>query len=496
MAKTKLSLESLHSRALPSATLAGGVLTVTGTDGNDLLVVRQLAGAISVRGMQIDVGGTFQSSVPAASVTAVDVNALGGNDRVRLSTLRIGATVDAGTGNDSVSGGLGDDSIQGGDGDDVINGAAGDDSLNGGAGDDREHGARGNDDLAGDAGDDSLNGGAGDDSIQGGDGNDHESGELGDDSLDGGAGDDSLDGGMGKDDVNGEAGNDRLIGGFGRDALQGGTGDDSAFGGMGDDSVHGGLGDDSCRGGPGTDEVNGDTGNDDCRGGEDRGAGADFRAGLTNADGQTVGEAEVQAEDNGQTEFQVEVHGAAANTTFEVTIDVAGDGSNVISVGQLVTNSEGEGELEIHNLANLPPLEDGVSTLHLTANSADPTKDLSGTFLAHTDADANELEAILLDPANPTSPRIGKAELKPEDGEFQVEVFRLTANTTLDVFVNGDASTGILVGHLTTDQEGEGNLELLTDASFPAVQAGSVVTVADSTATTVIQGVFGVGDDN
>jgi Ca2+-binding RTX toxin-like protein len=495
MAKSKLKLESLHSRALPSATLAGGVLTVTGTDGNDLIVVRQIAGAISVRGMQIDVGGTLQSSVPAASVTAVDVNALGGNDRVRLGTLHIGATVDAGGGNDSVLGGLGDDSVSGGVGDDVLNGAAGDDSINGGAGDDRELGARGNDDLAGDVGDDSLNGGLGDDSIQGGDGNDHASGELGDDSLNGGAGDDSVNGGMGNDDVNGEAGDDSVSGGLGRDDLRGGTGDDSAFGGLGDDSVHGGLGDDMCRGGPGRDEVNGDTGSDDCRGGENHGSGADFRAGLTNANGQTVGEAEAQTEDNGQTEFEVEVHGAAANTTFDVTIDVAGDGSNVISVGQFVTNAEGEGELEVHNLANVT-LQDGVSVLHLTANPADPTKNLSGTFLAHTEAAANELNAILLDPADPTGPRIGKAELKPEAGEFQVEVFTLAANTTYDVFVNGNATTGTLVGHLTTDHEGEGKLELLTDASFPSVQAGSVVTVADSTGTTVIQGTFAAGDDD
>ncbi|HJZ90399.1 MAG TPA: hypothetical protein VKE40_05970, partial [Gemmataceae bacterium] len=261
-------------------------------------------------------------------------------------------------------------------------------------------------------------------------------------------------------------------------------------------TVHGGLGDDTCKGGAGIDEVNGDTGNDDCQGGENQGSEADFRASLTDANGQTVGAAEVQVEDNGATEFQVEVHGAAANTTFDVTIDVAGDGTNVVTVGQLVTNAEGEGELEVHDVANLPPLQDGVSVLHLTANPADPTKDLSGTFLAHTNDSGDELEAVLTDPADPNAPRIGQAELNSADGEFQVEVFGLAANTTYDIYVNGDASTGTLVGHVTTNDQGQGELELLTDASFPAVKVGSVITVADSAGTTVIQGTFGTGDDN
>src|SRR5262249_40235108 len=162
---------------------------------------------------------------------------------------------------------------------------------------------------------------------------------------------------------------------------------------------------------------------------------------LTDANGQTVGEAEIQTEDNGTTEFQVEVHGAAPNTTFDVTIDVAGDGSNVVTVGQLVTDAQGEGELEVHDLANLPPLQDGVSVLNLTANPADPSKDLSGTFLAHTNDSGTDLEAVLTDPADPSAPRIGEAQLSPDNGEFQVEVFGLAANTTYDIYVNGDAST-------------------------------------------------------
>src|SRR5262245_41815628 len=37
--KTRLALESLDARTLPSATLANGILTVTGTAGKDAIVV-------------------------------------------------------------------------------------------------------------------------------------------------------------------------------------------------------------------------------------------------------------------------------------------------------------------------------------------------------------------------------------------------------------------------------------------------------------------------
>lgn len=496
MRKAHLRVDELHSRALPSATLVNGVLTVTGTDGNDVIVVRQAHAMISVKGMSIDVNGVMEKAVKVADVTSVDVNALGGNDRVNLSSLRIGATVDGGAGNDRIFGGRGNDSLIGDSGDDSLNGGAGDDSLDGGAGNDVENGGQGNDDLMGGDGNDTESGGAGNDDINGDAGDDSLNGRAGDDSLQGGAGDDSESGGAGNDDVNGDAGDDSLSGGSGRDFLQGGTGDDSASGDMGDDSVHGGLGDDSLSGGSGTDEVSGDTGDDHCHGGESQGTGADFRAALTDVNGQPVGTAEVQAEDNGQTEFQVEVHGAAANTTFDVTIDVAGDGTNVVAAGQLVTNAEGEGQLEVHDLANLPPLQDGVSVLHLRANPTDPGKDLAGTFAAHKNGDGTQLEASLSDPSDPTGPQAGRAEFDPTAGQFEVKVSGLDPNTTYNVFLNGDATTGTQVAHVTTDSQGRGKVEIVTDAGFPALQTGSVATVADANGVTVLSGQFGNGGDD
>ena len=140
MVKSFLRLEALNSRALPSASLAGGVLMVTGTDGNDVIVVRQSHDLISVRGMKIDVGGQLRDSVAEADVNAVRVDARAGNDRIDLHALSVPATADGGAGNDVIRGGKGNDVLNGGAGDDVIRGEAGNDQIDGGAGNDRLRG--------------------------------------------------------------------------------------------------------------------------------------------------------------------------------------------------------------------------------------------------------------------------------------------------------------------------------------------------------------------
>jgi hypothetical protein len=438
--KARLSLSELHARTMPSATLVNGVLTVTGTEGNDVIVVRQSHGMISVKGMTIDVNGVMQKAVPVSGIASVDVNALGGNDKVDIRSLRIGATVDGGAGNDQLLGGFGNDTLIGGDGNDTING------------------------------------GAGDDSIDGGNGNDVENGGAGNDTLDGGAG------------------NDTLHGASGADLLQGGTGNDDLMGDSGNDTVDGGLGDDTCDGGSGTDEVSGGAGNDTTSGGETQGTGSDLRAVLTDTNGNALGQAEIQVEDNGLAEVQAEVHAAAPNTTFDVVVDVAGDGSNLVTVGQLVTNAQGEGEFEAHNFA-LPALTASVSVLHLNPTSGDPNAVLSGTL--GTPATTGGQMETTLSPTDPASAASGKAEFNPGDGQFEMKIAGAAANTTYSIYVNGDATTGTLVATVTTDSQGNGKVEIVTDASFPPLQAGSAVTVADATGATALSGQFGnAGDDN
>ena len=67
MRKTQLGLESLDARSLPStATLAGSVLTIDGTEARDVIIVREHNGSIDVRGVSIFVAGNAEASADAS----------------------------------------------------------------------------------------------------------------------------------------------------------------------------------------------------------------------------------------------------------------------------------------------------------------------------------------------------------------------------------------------------------------------------------------------
>ncbi len=530
MRKLRLGLEDLQTRTLPSATLAGGVLTITGTEGRDVIVVRESHGAIAVRGVKIDDAGAMMRSVPAGEVEHINVVALGGNDRIDLRGVSVGADVDAGAGkdviyggtgndylrggdgNDALYGGVGDDSVDGGNGNDKLDGGVGDDtlsgddgtdtlvggagadSLDGGTSDDRLDGGAGNDDINGDAGNDNLIGGLGDDSISGGDGNDSESGGAGNDNLDGGSGTDSMSGGAGNDDLNGGTGNDSLSGDVGNDSLQGGTGDDSEMGGLGDDVLHGGLGNDNCDGGAGTDEVSGDTGDDQDTGGETVSEMSDFRSVIYDTAGNPVGVAE--ALPGTTASLQVAVIFAGTSTTYDVSIDIDGDGANIVPVGQLSTNSRGNGEFETDSLTNLPALNDGVSLLILTPASGNADLVLSGTFTG-TAASQNNLQTVLASPDSSILP-LGVAQYFSASGKIDIQFLGAPANTTFNIYLNGDASEGTLIGQVTTNEAGIGIVQIVKDANFPEFGADSQLTIADAGGITILQGTFGAPevDDN
>ena len=199
--------ERLERRSMLTATFFEGVLTLTGTEAADAIVLspvkesgRVMHGAVRVRGVaEVPNGEVFEG------VESVVVVALGGSDRVvvkpglRSHAGAIPVTVDAGEGHDVVTCGDGDDHVMGGPGRDRVFGGLGDDSIDGG-----------------DDGD-TLNGNGGDDAILGGAGRDQVYGGVGDDSLYGGQSDDGLFGQVGNDDLDGEEGDDRLFGGLGND---------------------------------------------------------------------------------------------------------------------------------------------------------------------------------------------------------------------------------------------------------------------------------------
>ena len=166
--------------ALPSAALAapvvtfgpGGdrvVCTITGTDGDDVLVGTEGADVIcGLGGDDILVGGQGPDVLHGG----------GGHDR--LYGQADGDTLIGSRGADLLYGGPGDDVLYGGQGADRLYGQAGNDRLRGGAGADTLVGGRGADRLYGQAGNDRLRGGAGADWLRGGPGRDRASVGLGD----------------------------------------------------------------------------------------------------------------------------------------------------------------------------------------------------------------------------------------------------------------------------------------------------------------------------
>ena len=144
--------EVLEIRQVPAATavLQAGVLTITGSEQADNIVVNRVGTNLTVTGVA--------TLFAAGSVSSIIVNAGRGHDSVDLTAVNLPTMVFGGAGNDSLTGGSGQDTLMGESGSDVLRGKAGNDALDGGAGNDRVYGQ---------VGDDVLNGGAGLDTVDG-----------------------------------------------------------------------------------------------------------------------------------------------------------------------------------------------------------------------------------------------------------------------------------------------------------------------------------------
>ena len=169
------------------------LLDVRGTDCNDQIEVTEDEGGI----VRVTVNGATRFY---SGLSGIRVQALGGNDQVRLAGLTASTLVEGGAGNDKI------------DGSSVIVAHL---------------------ELRGDAGNDDLRGGANADLLIGGDGHDV---------LRGGGGGDWILGGLGKDVLFGDCGGDVLVGGEGDDVMKGGDGDDWLVRGPGCDNLDGGRG--------------------------------------------------------------------------------------------------------------------------------------------------------------------------------------------------------------------------------------------------------------
>ncbi|QAX29918.1 SdrD B-like domain-containing protein [Leisingera sp. NJS204] len=134
-----------------------------------------------------------------------------------------------------------------GDGGETFEGSGLDDIIIGGSGGDTIAGRGGNDGINGAGGNDSIQGSAGDDTIIGGEG---------DDDLSGNRGNDLISGGGGNDTIAGSGDNDQILGGDGDDDISANPGDDFIFAGAGNDTIDGNVGNELIFAGQGDDEIN------------------------------------------------------------------------------------------------------------------------------------------------------------------------------------------------------------------------------------------------
>jgi len=243
---TSFECQVLEDRALLSATLEDGVLTIQGTAEDDVIRVRTSRRTESPN-LIVRVNDQHWN-FPASDVTGIVVNADAGNDDVRFGKrVRVGASVDGGDGNDKILGtrsgdtligGAGRDTLVGGPGNDVMNGGDDGDRMHGGVGTDTMNGGGGNDRMAGHRGADVMFGGEDNDFMDGGRGDDVMAGENGDDVMRGNAGDDDMSGGAGNDHMGAGSGSNMLFGEEGDDTLGGNSDNDILDGGPGENTIH------------------------------------------------------------------------------------------------------------------------------------------------------------------------------------------------------------------------------------------------------------------
>jgi Ca2+-binding RTX toxin-like protein len=150
--------------ASTTASVQGQTLQITGDGADNKLSLRLDPANPDV--LQVDVGedGTVDFAFDRSTFTAIDVQAGGGNDDVRVddsagSFADEQVTIDGGAGNDTITGGDGNDTLIGGTGNDTIVGGRGADTVSMGAGADTFTWNPGD-------GSDIVDGGAGNDTMR------------------------------------------------------------------------------------------------------------------------------------------------------------------------------------------------------------------------------------------------------------------------------------------------------------------------------------------
>jgi Ca2+-binding RTX toxin-like protein len=162
LAAAALGVAADQAAASYSGQVVNDAFAITGNGASDKLVLYVESGLPGNVLADVGADGTIDFSLNRAEFSAIDIDAGGGDDEVRIVS----------------SGGIADEPI-------TVNGAAGNDTLVGGAGNDTLIGGSGNDTLSGGFGLDTVKGSAGNDTFvwNPGDRDDVVDGEAGSDSL-------------------------------------------------------------------------------------------------------------------------------------------------------------------------------------------------------------------------------------------------------------------------------------------------------------------------
>lgn len=250
-----------------SATLTGGVLSITGTEAADRITVRPgpTAGDVVVNGPGIDRNQLF------VGVDSVTLDALGGNDRISVAKNITATdnqtptpfTIDAGDGNNHVSvRNAGDDTISAADGKNRITDTAGSNHVTTGDGNNRIRTGSGDDTVVVGAGNNTINTDGGTNTITTGDGNNRVRTAKGNDTITTGSGDDritdtggtnTVNAGDGRNTVRTAKGDDTITTGSGDDEIRDSGGNNTVWAGDGNNTLHTGTGDDDLTAGTGDD---------------------------------------------------------------------------------------------------------------------------------------------------------------------------------------------------------------------------------------------------
>jgi hypothetical protein len=168
---------------------------------------------------------------------------------------------------------------------------------------------------------------------------------------------------------------------------------------------------------------------------------------------------------SGNNALNVVASGLTANTKYTVS-------SGTTTLGTFTTNAVGLGKLHVSNVSPA-----------LTAGSAITITDPTGTTALSGTLGATNLVATLGGTSGGDGFAPYHANVFTGSNTFHVGLFGLSANSTYTVQLDGTT-----VGTVTTNANGAGHLSTSSLSTPPA--AGSVLTVLDSSGTTVLQGSF------